>query len=51
MKELRFKVRRSPFRLLFAFDPQRRAVLLLAGDKGKDKRWHEVNIPIADARI
>lgn len=51
MKELRLKVDRSPYRVLFAFDPIRRAILLVGGDKGKDKRWYEINIPIADDRF
>jgi hypothetical protein len=51
MKELRVKVGRSPYRILFAFDPIRRAVLLVGGDKGCDKRWYDVNIPIADDRF
>jgi hypothetical protein len=51
MKELRLKVGRSPYRVLFAFDPTRRAILLVGGDKGKDKRWYEINIPIADGRF
>ncbi|MGH3516397.1 MAG: hypothetical protein ACRDQ7_03070 [Haloechinothrix sp.] len=36
---------------LFAFDPVRRAVLLVAGDKaGNWKGWYDVNIPLADKR-
>lgn len=36
-------------RVLFAFDPQRRAILLIAGDKTKNwKKWYKENIPIAD---
>ena len=35
----------------FAFDPVRRAVLLVAGDKaGNWKRWYDVTIPIAEER-
>jgi hypothetical protein len=36
---------------LIAFDPQRQAVLLLGGNKRGDKRWYDVNIPIADRRF
>ena len=52
MKELRpGSSGRSEIRILFAFDPQRRAVLLIAGDKaGNWKRWYDRNIPIADDR-
>ena len=52
MKELRPGSRgRSEIRVLFAFDPRRRALLLVAGDKaGNWKKWYSTNIPIADAR-
>ncbi|QQR99858.1 MAG: type II toxin-antitoxin system RelE/ParE family toxin [Austwickia sp.] len=50
MKELRpGSVGRSELRILFAFDPQRQAILLVAGDKtGNWRRWYAENIPIAD---
>lgn len=50
MKELRpGSSGRSELRVLFAFDPERRAIMLVAGDKaGKWQRWYKVNIPIAD---
>jgi hypothetical protein len=36
-------------RALFAFDPHRRAIVLLGGDKTNDwKGWYKRNIPIAD---
>lgn len=36
-------------RALFAFDPRRRAVILLGGDKTNDwKGWYVRNIPLAD---
>ncbi len=52
MKELRpGSSGRSEIRILFAFDPRRRAVLLIAGDKaGNWSRWYEQHIPIADDR-
>lgn len=52
MKELRpGSVGRTEIRILFIFDPQRRAVLLVAGDKsGNWKGWYDKNIPIADDR-
>ncbi|WP_030755381.1 type II toxin-antitoxin system RelE/ParE family toxin [Streptomyces sp. NRRL F-5135] len=41
----------SEIRILFAFDPVRRAVLLVAGDKaGNWRQWYDVNIPIAEER-
>jgi hypothetical protein len=52
MKELRpGSSGASEIRILFAFDPVRRAVLLVAGDKaGNWKGWYNVNIPLADKR-
>ena len=52
MKELRpGSSGSSEIRILFAFDPVRRAVLLLAGDKsGNWRRWYDTAIPIADSR-
>jgi len=39
----------SEVRILFAFDPVRRAVLLIAGDKaGNWSGWYDTNIPIAE---
>jgi hypothetical protein len=47
MKELRA----STVRILFVFDPQRQAVLLVAGDKaGRWKQWYDENIPVAEER-
>ena len=53
MKELRpGSAGRTELRVLFAFDPQRVAILLVAGDKqGQWKRWYDNNIPIADDRF
>ena len=40
---------RSELRILFAFDPERRAIMLVAGDKsGNWTRWYKKNIPAAD---
>jgi len=53
MKELRpGSTGRTEIRVLFAFDPVRRAVLLVGGDKSGDwSGWYDVNIPIADDRF
>lgn len=53
MKELRpGSTGRSAIRVLFAFDPKRKAVLLVGGDKSGDwKGWYKKNIPIADDRF
>ncbi len=52
MKELRpGSSGRSEVRILFAFDPKRSAILLLAGDKqGAWTKWYRKNIPVADDR-
>jgi hypothetical protein len=52
MKELRpGSTGSTEVRILFAFDPVRCAILLVAGDKsGVWNRWYDENIPIADAR-
>jgi len=37
--------------ILFVFDPVRRAVLLVAGDKaGRWDEWYRENIPLAEDR-
>ena len=43
---------RSEIRILFAFDPRRQAILLVAGDKaGAWKKWYATNIPLAEERL
>ncbi|MGH3211993.1 MAG: type II toxin-antitoxin system RelE/ParE family toxin [Trebonia sp.] len=53
MKELRpGSAGRSEIRILFAFDLERQAVLLVAGDKaGRWQRWYRRAISIADDRF
>lgn len=48
LKELRFEFERAPIRILYAFDPKRQGLIMLAGDKSSDKRWYDKNIPIAE---
>ncbi|MFL5386755.1 MAG: type II toxin-antitoxin system RelE/ParE family toxin [Longimicrobiaceae bacterium] len=48
MRELRIQHRGRPFRVLYAFDPRRVALLLIGGDKTGDRRWYERTVPIAD---
>jgi hypothetical protein len=50
MKELRpGSVGRTEVRMLFAFDPTRRAIFLLAGDKsGEWNAWYDKAVPKAD---
>lgn len=49
MKELRVQSNGRPFRVFFAFDPKRNAVLLIGGDKTGDKRFYKKIVPKADA--
>jgi hypothetical protein len=48
MRELRIQHAGRPYRVLYAFDPRRAAILLLGGDKTGDDRWYDVNVPRAD---
>jgi len=48
MRELRVQHKGRPYRVLYAFDPRRAAILLIGGDKTGDDRWYEVNVPLAD---
>jgi hypothetical protein len=48
MRELRAQAGGDPLRILYAFDPRRTAILLVAGDKTGDDRWYERNVPVAD---
>lgn len=48
MKELRTQSSGQPLRTFFAFDPRRKAILLIGGDKTGDDRFYEVMIPKAD---
>ena len=51
MKELRVQHKGDPWRILFAFDFERAAVLLVGGNKRGNKRWYLEHIPIADERF
>ena len=53
MKELRFEASDGEWRAAFAFDPERRAILLVAGDKsgGSEKRFYKQLIVKADLRF
>ena len=48
MRELRIQHRGEPYRVLYAFDPRRAAILLLGGNKTGDDRWYEVFVPLPD---
>jgi hypothetical protein len=48
MRELRIQHEGRPYRVLYAFDPRRCALLLLGGDKTGDDRWYRTMVPRAD---
>ncbi|MBN3753029.1 addiction module toxin RelE [Paraburkholderia sp. Tr-20389] len=48
LRELRIQHRGRPYRVLYAFDPRRVAVLLLGGNKTGHDRWYEQNVPHAE---
>ena len=52
MKELRFSWNGQVWRVAFAFDPQRQAILLVGGDKGgrDQRRFYKRLINVADHR-
>lgn len=50
LKELRVQHLGEPLRAFFAFDPQRQAIILCAGNKGgNDKRFYKEMLPVAEA--
>lgn len=48
MRELRIQHEGRPYRILYAFDPRRCAILLLGGDKTGNDRWYLSQVPLAD---
>jgi len=48
MKELRIQHAGRPYRILYAFDPRRCAILLVGGDKTGNDHWYEEFVPHAD---
>lgn len=53
MKELRFNADRGVWRVAFAFDPKRQAILLVCGDKATvdEKKFYKQLIEKADERF
>jgi hypothetical protein len=53
MKEIRFKADDGEWRVAFAFDPVRQAILLVAGDKAgvAQRRFYKVLLRKADSRF
>lgn len=48
MRELRVQHAGKPYRILYAFDPRRVAILLIGGNKTGNDRWYKRYLPIAD---
>lgn len=48
MRELRVQQGGDPYRVFYAFDRRRAAILLLGGNKGGDDRFYEEMVPRAD---
>ncbi|WP_337271072.1 type II toxin-antitoxin system RelE/ParE family toxin [Oryzifoliimicrobium ureilyticus] len=48
MRELRIQSGGEPYRVFYAFDPRRTAILLIGGNKTGDDRFYEIMIPVAD---
>ncbi|MFL6200229.1 MAG: type II toxin-antitoxin system RelE/ParE family toxin [Thermoanaerobaculia bacterium] len=49
LRELRVQSVGRPLRIVYAFDPERQAVLILGGDKTGDDRFYAWAIPRAEA--
>ncbi|MDR3754350.1 MAG: type II toxin-antitoxin system RelE/ParE family toxin [Terracidiphilus sp.] len=48
LRELRIQHAGRPYRVLYAFDPARNAVLLVGGNKTGNDRWYEEYVPWAE---
>jgi hypothetical protein len=48
LKELRVQYRGDPYRVLYAFDPKRQALLLVGGNKASDKKWYDRMMKLAE---
>jgi len=48
MRELRVQHRGQPYRIFYAFDPRRSAILLIGGNKTGDDQFYERMVPVAD---
>jgi hypothetical protein len=49
IRELRIQIDGNPFRVFYAFDPRRAAILLIGGNKTGNDRFNEEMVPIVDA--
>jgi len=50
MRELRVQSGGRPLRILYTFDPKRRAFLLLGGEESEGDRFYQRMIPIAEVQ-
>ncbi len=48
IRELRVQHKGKPYRILYAFDPRRAAILLIGGRKTGGTRWYGQYIPLAE---
>lgn len=48
LRELRVQHRGQPYRVFYAFDPRRSAILLIGGNKTGDDQFYERMVPLAD---
>ena len=48
MRELRVQHCGEPYRIFYAFDPRRAAILLIGGNKTGDAQFYERMVPLAD---
>ncbi len=48
MRELRIQIGGDPYRVFYAFDPRRAAILLVGGNKAGDEQFYERMVPQAD---
>ncbi|WP_150725188.1 type II toxin-antitoxin system RelE/ParE family toxin [Pseudomonas fluorescens] len=48
LRELRVQHAGRPYRVLYAFDPRRSAILLIGGDKTGQERWYTEHVPLAE---
>lgn len=48
IRELRIQHKGKPYRILYAFDPRRSAILLIGGRKTGGTRWYKQYVPLAE---
>ncbi len=48
LRELRVQHKGSPYRVLYAFDPSRTALLLIGGNKRGANDWYKKFVPMAE---